>query len=177
MSELVDPVHELAVLLAEVGARPRLEPQRIAPSTLYDTHYHLAVVACAFGDDAKPGQDGRRRILAPWLKLLQFVAARPQLAPDLRAWAGTRRNADLDTWRRMPRGYVGDRTHDGIVEFLVAAGILDRDKPNQLVAGRLVGLLDALYDRIKATNLFTNERRVLEELRVVHASRTMLEGA
>jgi hypothetical protein len=171
-----DAIRQLAVLLAEVGARPTFAPERIAPSTLYDTDYHFAVVACAFSIFAKADRDGRRRMLAPWLKLLQFVAARPRLASDLRAWASTRLNADLDTWRRMPRGYVGDRTHDAIIEFLVASGVLERDK-DLLRGGPRVGELDRVYEQVKAADLFANERQVLEELLDVRANKTMLEGA
>jgi hypothetical protein len=125
---------------------------------------------------AKPDTDDRRQMLVSWLKLLQFVAARPRLVPDLRAWAETRRNADLETWRRMPRGYVGDRTHDSVIEFLVAAGVLEQDK-DQLVSGPHVAVLDALYDRIRVANLFATERQVLVELFGIHPNKTMLGGA
>ena len=104
MSEEDDPVRELAALLARVDARPVLVKERIAASTLYDADYHLALVACAFTTHAKPDASGRDQMLASWLKLLQFVAVRPRLLPDLRLWAETRRNADLETWRKMPRG-------------------------------------------------------------------------
>jgi hypothetical protein len=171
-----DAIRQLTVLLAEVGARPTFAPERIAPSTLYDTDYHLAVVACAFFLCAKVDVDGRRQILAPWLKLLQFVAARPRLVSDLRVWVSTRRNPDLDTWRRMPRGYVGDRTHDAIIEFLVASGILEREK-DQLMDGPRVAALDRLYEQLRAANLFAAERQVLAELLDIRANKTMLEGA
>src|SRR5262249_54554305 len=127
MPDAFDAVGQLEALLAQVGAKAILVRERIAPSTLYDSDYHVVMVACAFVMHAKRTGNGKRRILAPWLKLLQFVAARPRLAPDVLAWARTRRDPTLDTWRMMPRGYIGDRTHDAMLEFLVATSVLDRE--------------------------------------------------
>jgi hypothetical protein len=175
VSEENDPVRELA-LLARIDARPVLVRERIAASTLYDADYHLAVVACAFATHAKADAGGRNQMIASWLKLLQFIAVRPRLVPDLRVWAETRRNADLETWRKMPRGYVGDRIHDSIIEFLVAGDVLERDK-DKIVAGARVEMLERLYDRIKSANLFLTERRVLDELLAVRPNKTMPRGA
>jgi hypothetical protein len=176
VSEEEDPVKELAALLARIDARPVLVRERMAASTLYDADYHLAVVACAFTTHAKPDASGRNQILASWLKLLQFVAARPRLVPDLQVWAQTRRKADLETWRKMPRGYVGDLMHDGIIEFLIAAGVLERDK-DRLVGGTRVEMLEHLYEQLEAANLFATERRVLDELLTIRPYKTMLGGA
>ena len=176
MSGEDDPVRELAALLARVDARPMLVKERIAASTLYDADYHLALVACAFMTHAKPDASGRDQMLAPWLKLLQFVAVRPRLLPDLRLWAETRRNADLETWRKMPRGYVGDRIHDAIIDFLVAGDVLEREK-DRLVGGRHVDMLRRLYERVTAADLFATERRVLDDLLTVRPNKTMLGGA
>jgi hypothetical protein len=76
----------------------------------------------------------------------------------------------------MPRGYVGDRTHDAIIEFLVASGILEREK-DQLMDGPRVAALDRLYEQLRAANLFAAERQVLAELLDIRANKTMLEGA
>jgi hypothetical protein len=176
MSEGDDLVRELADLLARANARPVLVRERIAASTLYDADYHLVVVACAFVIHAKPDATGRTQILAPWLKLLQFVAVRPRLAPDLRFWAATRRNADLETWRKMPRGYVGDRIHDSIIDFLVAGGVLEQDK-DRLFGGRRAHVLKRLYERATGEGLFATEREVLDGLLAVRPNRTMLGGA
>jgi hypothetical protein len=176
VSEEDDPVRELADLLARVDARPVLVRERIAASTLYDADYHLAVVACAFATHAKADAGGRHQMLASWLKLLQFVAVRPRLLPDLRVWAGTRLNADLETWSKMPRGYVGDRIHDSIIEFLVVGEVLGRDK-DKLVGGARVEMLKKLYEHIKAADLFATERRVIDELLAIHPNKTMLGGA
>jgi hypothetical protein len=176
VSEEEDPVRELAALLARVDARPVGGRQGIPASTLYDTDYHLAIVACAFAIHAKPDAGGRKQMLAFWLKLLQFVAARPRLLPDLLTWARTRRNADLESWMKMPRGFVGDRIHDRVIDFLVAARVLARDKDN-VVGGARVELLERLYERVKSANLFAAECRVLDQLLAVRPNRTMLSGA
>lgn len=175
MTEPIDLVGELAALLVQVGAKPVLMRERMAPSTLYDGDYHWAMIACAFVTHAKRSADGRRRILAPWLKLLQFVAARPRLAPDLRTWAETRRGPSLDTWRMMPRGYIGDRTHDAAIDFLVAAGMLEREK-DEVLDGPRVAVLELFASRVEAAGLFAAERQVMVELQDVRANRTMLGG-
>src|SRR5208283_1887223 len=122
VSETDDPVRELKALLAQIKATPVAAKREVAASILYDSDYHFALVACAFAMHAKPDSKGRKQILAPWLKLLQFVAARPRLLADVRDWAGGRLSPDLETWSKMPRGFILDRTHDGIIDFLVAAG-------------------------------------------------------
>lgn len=176
MSEEDDPVRELGALLARVDARPVLVKERIAASTLYDSDYHMVVVACAFTMHAKPDASGRNQMLTSWLKLLQFVAVRPRLLPDLRLWAETRRNADLETWRKMPRGYVGDRIHDSVIEFLVAGDVLERDN-DRLISGPRADMLEQLYKRTTAADLFPTERQVLASLLAVRPNRTMLGGA
>ena len=176
MATNADALEELAGLLAQIGATPVVRQERLAMSPLYDADYHRAIVACAFVTHAKREPDGLPRLLAPWLKLLQFVAARPRLVPQLRAWVGTRRNADLETWRNMPRGFLGDSTHDATVDYLVASAVLRREKDN-LVAGPRVEVLHVLDARLRNRRLFTLERNVLEGLLDVRPNRTMLSGA
>ena len=96
MPKEYDPVGDLSAVLREAGASARVHPERIVRSTLYDMDYHVALIACVFfvatGDEA-----GRsRRVVAHWLKILQFIAVRPSLLPDFLIWAGTRRHQDLD---------------------------------------------------------------------------------
>ncbi len=76
----------------------------------------------------------------------------------------------------MPRGYVGDRIHDSIIEFLVAGDVLERDK-DRLVGGQRADMLKRLCERVKVMNLFPTERHVLDSLLTVRPSRTMLGGA
>lgn len=55
MSSESDPLTELAAVLRETGASPRMRRERIVRSTLYDLDYHVALIACVFfitaGDD------------------------------------------------------------------------------------------------------------------------------
>lgn len=173
MPDVSDAIRELAALLAEAGARPVL--RTVAPSTLYDSDYHVAVVACAFVLHAKPTHGGKREILGAWLKLLQFVAVRPRLASDLRRWAQTRRHADLETWQRMPRGYIADRIHDRVIVFLVAAQVFSRET-DWVIAGPRVAAVDDVYQRIRSLDLLKDERRTLVDLLDVRPNRTMLAG-
>ncbi len=76
----------------------------------------------------------------------------------------------------MPRGYIGDRTHDSVIQFLVAGGVLDRSK-DTIAAGAHVSTLDRLYDRVKGAGLFAAEQHVLESLLTVHPNKTMMGGA
>jgi len=170
-----DPVAELEEALRRVDAVAKLVRGRMAPSTLYDADYHLAMIACAFSMHAN-SDNGVRKILRGWLKLLQFVAARPRLLPDLLRWAGTRSSPDLETWRRMPRGYVGDQTHDAVVDLLIAHHALV-EHTEYIMAGPAVQALDQLHERIRSENLFVTEREVMDELKSVRMTRTMLGGA
>lgn len=176
MTNGTDPIVELDQLLQNVGATPVLMRQRVAASTLYDADYHMAMVACAFAIHAPPIAFGHRQMLRGWLKLLQFVASRPRLAPHLRRWATTRgRQADLETWRRMPRGYVGDQTHDSVVDLLVANRALVKNG-EFVLAGTSVATLDAVFQEIIEAKLFVTAREVMENLRDVPVSRAMLGG-
>ena len=170
-----DPVKELAELLREVGASARVRPERIARSTLYDLDYHVALIACVFfitaGDElARP-----HSVVAHWLKILQFITVRPSLLPDFQMWAGTRRQQNLDTWQMMPRGYLGDKTHDRTVELLVAGGVLARDG-DKLVASSRIADLRRIYDDIVGRNLLCSERSTLLELSHNRVNKTLLKG-
>lgn len=176
MAEPIDPVHELGEILAKVDARPVLVRERLAVSTLYDAEYHVAILACVFAACSKTEQGRQRQILAPWLKLLQFVALRPHLVDDLRTWSSSRRDADLLAWSKMPRGFIGDRTHDAVVDFLVAAGVLEQSG-DYVIEGRRVAVLDTLVDQIKSADLFASERRVIAMLSEIKPNKTMLGGA
>jgi hypothetical protein len=152
-----------------------VRPERIVRSTLYDLDYHVALIACVFfitaGDEAAQSP----RMVAHWLKILQFIAVRPSLLPGFHIWAGTRRHQDLDTWQRMPRGYLGDSTHDRTVELLVAGGVLAREG-DALVAGSRFADLRRIYDDLVAGNLLRSERVTLLELSHTRVNKTLLQG-
>lgn len=166
-----DPVQELAAVLREVGASPRVRADRVVRSTLYDLDYRVALIACVFFI----ARANTRRVVAHWLKILQFVAVRPTLLPSFQVWAATRRHQDLDTWQKMPRGYLGDNTHDRTVELLVAAGVLAREGDELLEGGRFAELRE-LYDDLVARDLLRSERATLLKLSNTRVNKTLLKG-
>ena len=174
MSDETDVLQELVAVLREVGANPWVKPERIARSTLYDLDYHVALIACVFcvsNIDEHPPQ----RYLAHWLKILQFVSVRPGLLSDFLVWANTRRRQDLDTWQRMPRGYLGDTTHDRTVELLIAGGVLKRDG-EEIVAGDRFDDLKQIFEDLVARDLLRSEREVLLKLSKTKVNKTLLRG-
>lgn len=168
-------VQQLAELLRESAAKPRVSPDRVVRSTLYDLDYHVALIACVFFIAFESRTDGTRSVVAHWLKILQFIAVRPLLLPDFLRWARTRRRPDLDTWQKMPRGYLGDHTHDRTVELLVATRVLHRTA-DALMGGPNFGTLEALYRDIVARNLLVSEREALETMSSIAVNRTLLSG-
>lgn len=165
-----DPVAALGVALTQSNATAKLNRKRIVRSTLHDANYHAAVIACAMRVHAEGNQ---RRVLAAWLKLLQFVAARPSLLENLLEYARSRRTGELQKWALMPRGYMGDQTHDGVVDFLVAASILRRDG-DYLEAGVRYAILEQFAADIEASEMFAGEREILNRLREIKPNKVML---
>jgi hypothetical protein len=152
-----------------------VRPERIVRSTLYDLDYHVALIACVFFITARDAAATSHRVVAHWLKILQFVAVRPSLLTDFQAWAGTRRHQELDTWQKMPRGYLGDSTHDRTVELMVAGGVLAREG-DALVAGSRFANLRRIYDDLVTRNLLHSERATLVELARARVNKTLLTG-
>ncbi len=170
-----DPVQELAALLRDVGASARVRTERIARSTLYDLDYHVALISCVFSIAAGDEKAASPRMVGHWLKILQFVAVRPSLLPDFRIWAVTRRHQDLDIWQRMPRGYLGDSTHDRTVELLVAGAVLVR-QGDELVPGSRFAALRRVYEDLIRSDLLRSERATLAELATISVNKTLLKG-
>lgn len=175
MPDGISAVQALAALLKETGARPRVSSDRVVRSTLYDLDYHVALIACVFFEAAEQGTTESRSVIAPWLKILQFIAVRPALLSDFQRWAGARRQPDLNTWQKMPRGYLGDNTHDRTVELLIAGKILCRT-PDRLVSGDRFAMLQTLYENIVTRDLLRSERSTLRELARTPANKTLLRG-
>ena len=175
MADGTNKVQALVALLQETGAKPRVSPDRIVRSTLYDLDYHVALVACVFSINAEQRTDNTRSIVAHWLKILQFIAVRPSLLRDFQHWATARRNPNIETWQKMPRGYLGDRTHDRTVELLVAGKVLHRTT-DALVSGERFSVLQSMYKDIVASDLFTSERKTLLELDYIPVNKTLLRG-
>lgn len=175
MANGTNKVQALAALLREAGAKPRVSPDRVVRSTLYDLDYHVALVACVFFTNAEQRADNTRSIVAHWLKILQFIAVRPSLLRDFQRWAKARRTPNIETWQKMPRGYLGDRTHDRTVELLVAGKVLYRTT-DALVSGERFNVLKVMYKGIVASDLFASERLTLHELAHIPVNKTLLRG-
>ena len=171
------PLQTLANLLRGSSAKPVIEPTRFAPSTVYDLEYRLVVVACAFDLHSKIDLVKIRRIQAVRLKLLQFVAVRPWLFPIVRDWAANRKEPQLHllALQSQRRGFLSDETHDRVIDYLEAHDTLRRQK-NFLVASSNGTFLSSVAATVDKANLFTEERRVLQNLLNVHIRNSMLEG-
>lgn len=165
-----DFVDELAELLSSARAKATISRARLARSTLYDPQYHIAVIACAMRIHS---ERPHHRILASWLKLLQFIAARPTLVDQFIGYAGARRAGDLELWQQMPRGYLGDETHEGVMNLLVASGML-RKVGDAIEASSRYSMLAQLVDRIELDGLFSGERAILQRLRSVKVTKVLL---
>lgn len=134
MLETSDPVAILGEILRGIGAILTVDTNRLSRSTLYDFDYHSAVIACVFAEHATADAEGRKSVVAGWLKLLQFVAVRPRLAEQVVSWSANRLRYQAMLWHQIPRGFVGDETHDATVDFLVASNVLDRRQDSILGA-------------------------------------------
>ncbi len=169
--EVSDPLEELTQILSSVDARMRLNRSRLTRPILHDSDYHIAVIACAM---RIYGEGSPKRILTPWLKLLQFLAARPALVDRFLDYVAGRRHAtDLDSWSKMPRGYLGDEVHERVVDLLVARQVV-RKVGDCIEAASAFEVLDALALRIFSEGLFSGERAIMERLLDVKVSKALL---
>lgn len=163
-----DPVKELASLLREANAVPRLSPERMVRSSFYDAVYRACITGLAI-------RECGRRVLSAWslndqlLRLYQFTAIHRGLLKPLQEWAAARRSGTLtplQEWARFPAGYATDTIHDGVVTYLLATGQLRRDRTT-LVLDELPTstFLWSLLRAVDAATLFPSERLALVELR------------
>jgi hypothetical protein len=76
----------------------------------------------------------------------------------------------------MPHGYIGDRTHESVIDLLVAGGFLRRSG-DDLESGEKYGVLESLAARIEAEGLFAGERSVLAQLADVRVTKALLGGS
>ena len=171
------PLQVLAALLGGSSATPVIEPDRFAPSAVYDLEYRLVVVACAFCLHSKTNL-GTRRIRADKLKLVQFITVRPWLFPVVRDWADSQNEPQLHllTSQSLRRGFLGDEMHDRVIDYLVAHDALRRAKAH-LVESTNVAFLSSLAVATDEDDLFSEERRVLKDLLNVRVTNSMLEGS
>jgi len=176
LPEIDDPVKTLSEILRDIGATVTVDTNRVSRSTLYDFDYHSAIIACVFAEHAMTDTNGQKSMVAGWLKLMQFVAVRPRLAEQVVSWSANRLSYQAMLWHQIPRGFIGDETHDAAIAFLVANEILDRRHDN-VIGGTRVQLLQDIYTRICQNNLFKTEREVIVALKSIRPNKTMLKGA
>lgn len=169
-------IETLSELLQAGHVKPRVRTERLVPSAIYDLDYRVFVIAAAFELHAKPAPPIALRIHATKLKLLQFIAVRPRLISVIKAWSGAKDEEPSFSAQDLRRGFLGDRTFDSVIAFLVARGALEWMGAH-LAAGDNSGLLTKIYMTAVSGGLFEAERRTLEELAGVKVTVRMLEGA
>jgi hypothetical protein len=174
-NEETNLISGLQTLLKEAMLTPRVRSERVVRSTLYDLDYHVAVIACVFSLAASGDQARQSGLKAHQLKLLQFVAMRPNLLGAFQRWASARLRPDLLAWQAMPRGFLGDLTHDRTIDLLVACGVLSRSN-DRLVAGPRFRLLEKVYEEILESDLLQSEREAIRTLSLLKVSNKMIGG-
>jgi hypothetical protein len=170
------PLRLLASLLSGY-AKPVIDLDRLAPSSVYDLDYRIAIVALAFEVYSKPFMAGVRRIRTGELKLVQFIAQRPWLLPVIHQWSNSRRDhqASLYVPQHLRRGYLADTMFDDVIDFLIARGSLVRGA-SHLIEGT-TPLFRSILNAALQGALFTAELEVLNELRGLTVTNEMLEGS
>jgi hypothetical protein len=173
----ISAIETLASLLESGRARPLVNTDRFAPSAVYDLQYRMFIVASAFEIHAKPFLLGQRRINSARLKLFQFVAFRPWLMPVIRKWSEDQGYAQQSILspQQLRRGFLGDKMHEDVVEFLVARNIFNRME-SHLATGPNASFLNRLSVIGTENHLFSPGIRVLRELKEVKITNDMLEG-
>ena len=170
-----DVFGQLGDLLSAANAHLSIAPKVSTRSTIYDLDYRLSIVACATQALSTADVLGRRTVLANWLKLAQFTAMRPALLSHLLEWINERKTPTLAS-QRWRRGFVGDRTHDAVIDFLAADGVLLR-QGDLLVSGPRYSMLAEIEGTVRARDVFQDERFVLAKLADLRPIKAMLSGA
>ena len=166
----------LSELLAGTSASPYVHPERIAPSTVYDLQYRMFVVAACLRVSGKV-EGAFRKISANKLRLLQFVAMRPWLLDVVREWSASRkdRQRSLQSSQSLRRGFLSDRMHDNLIDYLVATGCLFKQK-GQIAEPISSVILSDLFDASEKDGLFITETDAIRELDEIVITNDMLEG-
>lgn len=166
----------LSELLAGTSAAPYVHPERIAPSTVYDLQYRMFVVAACLRVSGKV-EGAFRKISANKLRLLQFVAMRPWLLDVVREWSASRkdRQRSLRSSQSLRRGFLSDRMHDNLIDYLVATGCLFKQK-GQIAEPISSIILSGLFDTSEKDGLFTTETDAIRKLNEIVITNDMLEG-
>ena len=166
----------LSELLIGTSAAPYVNPERIAPSTVYDLQYRMFVVAACLRVSGRV-EGAFRKISANKLRLLQFVAMRPWLLDVVREWSASRkdRQRSLQSSQSLRRGFLSDGMHDNLIDYLVATGCLFKQK-GQIAEPISSVILSDLFDASEKDGLFTTETDAIRELDEIVITNDMLEG-
>ena len=169
-------VSQLAALLGG-HAKPVIRPQRLAPATIYDIDYRMAVVALTIHAHGAKTDDGELRIDSARLKLFQFIAQRPNMIPAMNEWARSKHASGLlrDSSQRLRRGYLGDGTYDQVVEYMMACKII-RVEGRSFISEKPSQYISEIAAATEAQDMFVSERTVLQELAKLRVTNAMLEG-
>jgi hypothetical protein len=166
----------LSDLLSGTSAAPYANPERMAPSTFYDLQYRMFIISACLRINGR-SEGMFQTIAAPKLRLLQFIAMRPWLLDVVKEWSASRkdRQRSLQSSQSLRRGFLSDVMHDNVVDYLVAAGCLFKQK-GQLAQPIPSGTLSDLYDQSEKDGLFATEIQALRELDEIVITNDMLEG-
>lgn len=172
-----DPVEQLAGLLREAKAVPRIVTSRIARSAFYDAAYRACVVALTMRQCAKE-VGGVLEMNDQKLRLFQFVAVHRALLGPLRTWVAARRSGramSILEWSGLPSGYSTDTTYGALLRYLTATGELCHVSTKVSWARDPDAYLTQLVALADDNTLFTPEREVLSELAAVKLTTGMLQ--
>ena len=167
---------QLAELLGG-HARPVIRPQRLAPATIYDLDYRMAVIALTIWKLGTETDEGDLKIDSARLKLFQFVAQRPTMLPAMGEWAKSKHASGLlrDSSQRLRRGYLGDSTHDQVIEYMIACKSL-RAEGRNFIAKKSDKYIGGIVAEAESQEMFVTERLALQELGALRVTNTMMEG-
>ena len=172
---MADVFGQLGDLLATANAQLSIAPKISTRSTIYDLDYRMSIVACAMQALSTQNAFGERKVIANWLKLAQFTAMRPAMLSHVLEWMEERKSPTL-TSERWRRGFVGDRVHDSVIEYLAAQGILRREE-DILLSGPHYSALAEGDATVRANDAFVTERFILERFSKLKPVKAMLGGA
>lgn len=172
---MADVFGQLGDLLAAANAQLSIAPKISTRSTIYDLDYRISIIACAMQSLSKTNASGVREVLANWLKLAQFTAMRPALLSHFLEWFDDRKQPTLAS-QRWRRGFVGDRIHDSVIDFLCAEGAVRRDG-DLLLSGPRYAMLSDIAEIVRTSDVFRDERFILAKFSEFRPIKAMLSGA
>ncbi|WP_147452047.1 hypothetical protein [Corallococcus sp. CA041A] len=176
---MTHPLDELSELLLTSNLRPQLIPSRISRPFFYDATYNFSIISCVIMNLGSPQKQDRQtwQINNSILKFCHFLAVRPVLLKDFRIWHehnSQKSNLELETWPRLPRGFLTDDTQAAAATFLVTTGALQRTGKYTTLKATSDNKLLHLLKTVEEQQLFQNERRTILQLKEMKITQTML---